>query len=85
MPRNLHKLTVAIAATGFNDTRTSTVATLDPILEDTVTESYGLFTNTVEELMFDLYEKKNTLAFYHQQHAIYREILLFNTTFVVSC
>ncbi len=85
IPRHLYNLTRAIGTIGYNDTRTDTETTSDPALEDTVTQSYGLFTNTIEELMLDLSDKETILASYYRRKSIYRQILYFNSTFVVSC
>lgn len=84
IPHDLYSLTKALATTGYNDTCNDTETTSDPALEDNVTQSYGLFTNTVEELMFDLSNKESTLACYNQRDVTYKQILYFNSTFVVS-
>ncbi len=84
IPHDLYSLTKALAMTGYNDTCNGTQTTSDPDLEDVVTQSYGLFTNTIEELMFDLSDKESTLACYNQRDVTYKQILYFNSTFVVS-
>lgn len=82
--KDLYSLTKAIAAIGYNDTLTGTETTSDSALEDIVTQSYGLLANTVEELMFDLSDKETILASYYWRDAIYKQIVYFNSTFVVS-
>lgn len=82
--RSLHNLTTSVATSIANDTATYTPTTFDPNIEDTITSSYGLLTNTVEEFMFDLFYQEQVLKSYSQQHGIYRNLLHLNSTFAVS-
>ena len=72
-----------MASTLINDTSTDTYIMFDPATEDNITESYGLLANTIEELMFDLFDQEQILASYLLQCVMYRTLLHFNNTFAV--
>ena len=80
----MHNLTDSIACRLTNDTATNTTTTFDPSAEDEITESYGLLTNTIEELMFDLYDQEAVLKGYLLQQAVYRNLIHLDNTFAVS-